>query len=115
MGALGVVELERPSQRFEHALGSAAEVSAFESRVIRDAHAGQDGDFLTAQSGNPAAAVGRQSCLLGRDPGAAGEEELADLLLWLHEPSVKTAVAVWETLPVPLSTGAPTFAPSALG
>ena len=85
MGALGVVELERPSQCLQHALGGAAHVAAFQARVVRDAHAGQDGDLFAAQAGNATGAVGRQPGLLGRDPGAAGGEELADLRLRLHE------------------------------
>jgi hypothetical protein len=85
VGAFGVVELECAGQRFEHAVGGAADVSAFESRVVGDAYAGQDGDLLTAQSRNTATAVRRQPHLLGGDPGAAGGEELADLLLCLHE------------------------------
>ena len=85
MGALGVVELERAGQCLQHALGGAAHVSAFQARVVRDAHAGQDRDLLAAQSGNATSAVGRQPGLLGRDPGAAGGQELTDLLLRLHE------------------------------
>ena len=85
MGALGVVELERPGQRLQHALGGAAHVSAFQARVVRNAHAGQDRDLFAAQSGDATGTVGRQPGLLGRDPGAAGGEELPDLLLGLHE------------------------------
>ena len=70
MGALGVVELERPGQCLKHALGGAAHVSAFQARVVRNAHAGQDRDLLAAQAGNATSAVGRQPGLLGRDPGA---------------------------------------------
>ena len=84
VGALGVVELERPGQCLQHALGGPAHVSALQARVVRHAHAGQDGDLLAAESGNAATAVGAQPRLLGRDPGAAGGEELADLLLGLH-------------------------------
>src|SRR4051812_44903870 len=85
MGALGVVELERAGQRVQHALGGAAHVSALQAGVVRDAHAGQDGDLLAAQSRNAATAVRRQPDLLGGDPGAAGGEELPDLLLGVHE------------------------------
>jgi hypothetical protein len=89
VGAFGVVELERPGERFEHAVGGAGDVSAFQARVVLDADAGQGGDLLAAQPRNAATAVGRQPCLLGRDPGAAGGEELADLLLGLHEAQVR--------------------------
>src|SRR5205823_5369791 len=101
--ALGVVELERAGQRLQHAVRDAADVTALEAGVVRDADAGQDGDLLAAQSGNAAAAVGDQPRLLGGDPGAAGGEEVADLLLGLHAPSVDPAPSAWETLPVPLS------------
>src|SRR6266540_4333182 len=111
---LGVVELERPSQCLQHALGDPAHVSALQAGVVRSADAGQDGDLLATESGNAATAVGGQPRLLGRDPGAAGGEELADLLLRLHASSVDPARAAWGTLPVPLSTGTPTFARSAL-
>jgi hypothetical protein len=40
VGALGVVELERPGQCLQDALGGAAHVSAFKARVVLDAHAG---------------------------------------------------------------------------
>ena len=114
MRALGVVELKRPSQCFEHAVGDSVDVAALQAGVVRDAHTGQDGDLLAAEPGNAATAVGGQPRLLGRDPGAAGGEELADLLLGLHVPSVDPAVRPWGTLPVPLSTGTPIFARSAL-
>ena len=115
MGALGVVELKRASQCLQHALGGSAHVAALQPRVVRDADAGQDGDLLAAQPGNAAAAVRRQPGLLGRDPGAAGGEELADLLSWFpRETSVDQARSAWESLPVPLSTGTPTVPESAL-
>ena len=82
VGALGVVELQRPGQCLQHALGGAAHVAAFQARVVLDAHAGQDGDLFAAQSGNATSTVGRQPGLLGRDPGAAGGQELTDLRPW---------------------------------
>src|SRR4051795_1900925 len=105
VGALGVIELERAGQRVQHALGGAAHVSALQAGVVRDAHAGQDGDLPAAQSGNAATAVRRQPHLLGGDPGAAGGEELADLLLGVHGIQRRPGCARLGTLPVPLSTG----------
>jgi hypothetical protein len=64
VGALGVVQLKRLSQCFEHAVGRAADVSALQARVVRDAHAGQHRDLLTTQSRHPTSAVGRQPRLL---------------------------------------------------
>jgi hypothetical protein len=46
VGALCVVELQRASQRLEHAVGRPGQVAALQARVVRDAHAGQDGDLL---------------------------------------------------------------------
>jgi hypothetical protein len=114
VGALGVVELKRASQRREDALGDPVHVSALKAGVVRSAHTGQNGDLLATESRNAATAVGGQSRLLGRDPGAARREELADLLLAVHAPSVDPPTHAWETLPVPLSTGTPTFSRSAL-
>ena len=50
MSALGVVELERPSQRLQHAPRDPAHVSALQAGVVRNADAGQDSDLLAAQS-----------------------------------------------------------------
>jgi hypothetical protein len=88
MGALGVVELERPSQRIEHAVGDPVRVAALQTRVVGNAHARQDGDLLPAQPRDPTTPVRLQTRLLRCDPGAPGGEELADLLLGLHAASV---------------------------
>ena len=109
VGALGVVELQGLSQCFEDALGGSAEVSAFETGVVGDADAGEDGDLFATQPGNAATAVAVQPRLLGRDLSAPGGEELADLVLRLHAASVDRRRAAWETRAVPLSTGTPTF------
>ena len=85
VGAFGVVELERSGQCLQHALGGAAHVSAFKAGVVLDAHAGQDGDLFAAQPRDATSAVGRQPGLLGRDPAAAGGQELSDLGLGLHD------------------------------
>ena len=61
MGALGVVELERSSQRVEHAVGDPIRIAALQAGVVRNAHAGQNGDLLAAQPGNAATAVGAQT------------------------------------------------------
>ncbi|NYG19912.1 hypothetical protein BJY17_000659 [Agromyces hippuratus] len=60
MGGLGVVELQRPGQGFEHGVGCPGEAAALETRVVVDAHTGEHRHLFTAQSRNPAiAAVGR--------------------------------------------------------
>jgi hypothetical protein len=114
VSALGVVELERSGQRLQHAFGDAAEVSAFQAGVVRNADAGQDSDLFAAQAWNASRTVGRQARLLRRDRGAAGGEELLDLLPRIHETSLDPGTGGWETLPVALSTGAPTVTRSAL-
>ena len=114
VSALGVVELERSGQRLQHAFGDAAQVSAFQTRVVRNADAGQDSDLFTTQAWDAPRAVGRQASLLRRYRGAAGGEELLDLLPRIHETSLDLDTGGWETLPVALSTGTPTFTRSAL-
>ena len=84
VAALGVVELQRPGERFQDALGDPVNVTALQAGVVRDAHAGQDGDLLAAQSGDAATAVGGQPGLVRGDPGPARGEELADLFLGVH-------------------------------
>ena len=72
MGSFGLVELQRPHEPFEDALGDAGGVAAFELGVVLDADPGEQSHLLTAQSGHPAvSAVGRQSGLLGGDPRSA--------------------------------------------
>src|SRR3954471_23515565 len=85
MRALGLVEPERSGQRLQHALGDAAEVSAFQPGVVLNADAGQDSDLFTTQAWDAPRTVGRHACLLGSDRGAAGGEERLDLLLRLHD------------------------------
>ena len=105
VGTLGVVELERPRQCLQHALRDPAHISALQAGVVRNAHAGQDGDLLPAEPGHAATAEGDQPRLLGRDPGTARRQEVSDLLFRVHEISVDAAPRHWGTLPVALSTG----------
>src|SRR5207249_7138567 len=97
-------ELQRAGQCLQHALRDPAHVSTLEAGVVRHAHPGQDSDLLPTEPGHAATAVGAHPCLLGRDPRAAGGQELAGLLLGVHEISVNPAARLWGTLPVPLST-----------
>src|SRR4051795_12527072 len=85
VSALGVVELERSRQRLKHAFGDAAQVSAFQAGVVRNADAGQDSDLFAAQARDASRTVGRHACLLGGNRGAAGGQELLDLLPGLHD------------------------------
>src|SRR5439155_16835252 len=87
------------------ALGDPAHVAALQAGVIGNAHTGQHGGILAAEPGHAARAVGAQPRLLGRDPGTARREEVADHLLRVHEISVDLAARLWETVPVALPTG----------
>ena len=50
MGALGLVELQRPRERLEHGVGDTARVAALEPRVVVDADAGEQRDLFPAQA-----------------------------------------------------------------
>ena len=83
---LGLVELQRPRERLEDGVGDTAHVAALEPGVVVDADAGEQRDLLAAQARNaPRAAEGGQTRLFGRDPGAPGGQELADLVLGVHD------------------------------
>ena len=87
VGAFGLVELQRPGERFEDAGRGAGDLAALEPGVVLDAEPGEGGDLAAPQSGHPAAAGGREADLVGGDAGAAGGEELAHLLARLSTPS----------------------------
>jgi len=85
----GVVELEGVTEAVEDAVGDAADVAAFQPRVVLDADACQERYLLAAQSGDAAVrAVHGQPRLLRREPRASGREELAYLVLRVHEGTV---------------------------
>ena len=110
--ALGVLEVQRVGERVEDALGGAAEAAALHAHVVVDRDAGEHGDLLAAQPCDPTvAAVRRQPGLLGRDPGAAGAEEVTDLRAQVHgghAPTVgRPARRGWEALAVPGTTVTP--------
>src|SRR5206468_9257890 len=101
----GVIELERARQRLQHTLGDPAHVSALQAGVVRNAHAGQDGNLLAAEPGHSATAEGDQPRLFGSDPRAARPQEVSDLFFRVHEISVYPAAPHWGPPPVGLSTG----------
>jgi hypothetical protein len=88
---LGLVELERASERLENALRNAARVASLEPRVVVDADPGEERDFLSAEARNATViAVPAQARLLRRDLGAPRGQELANLAPRVHRPSVAT-------------------------
>ena len=104
VGALGVVELERPGECLQHALRGPAHVSPLQARVVRNAHAGEDGDLFAAEPGHAA------SCRRSATPPAQGvirarrEVRNSRISFFVStRPSVDPAVRSWGTLPVALS------------
>jgi len=87
---LGLVELQRLGERFEHRLGDAAEVAALEPCVVVGRDARQERDLLATEAlhASWAGAVGAQSRLFRSDPGATRGEELADLASRVHASTV---------------------------
>jgi hypothetical protein len=92
MRALGVVELQSPGQRVEHALRRSLQVAALQARVVLDGHARQLGHLGPAQARHPTTADGGQAGLLGRDPGPPRRQELAHLAPVVHAGHATTAV-----------------------
>ena len=112
VGALGLVELQRPRQRLQDAGRGAGDLPTLETGVVLHAQAGQRRDLAAAQSLHAAAAGGRQPDLLRGDAGAAGGEELAHVVSVVHDvetrPVQSRPVAMKGALSVHPSTGTPT-------
>ena len=88
---LGLVELQRPDERLQHAVRDALCVAALQPGVVLGAHAGEQGDLLAAQPGNaPLTAEGGQARLLRRDLAPPGDQELAQLLPGVHEKKARS-------------------------
>ena len=109
VGALGVVELERSGQRFEHALGGAAHVAVFQARVVLVAHAGQDRDLLAAQSGDATGAVVGHPACSGVIRARREVRNSRNSCLVSTKASLDPAPRAWESLRVALSRGTTTF------
>ena len=83
---LRLVELERPAHAIEHLFGDAAPIAALEARVVLDADARQQRDLFAPQPLDATRSpVRRQPRARRGQPGAAGGEELADLLVGVHD------------------------------
>jgi len=85
MELLGLVELQRSSQRVQHAVGDASDIAPLEARVVVDAHTGQHRHLFSAQTRDAAMAVpGRQSGLRRCQLGPPGCQELPNLASMVH-------------------------------
>jgi hypothetical protein len=85
VGPLSLVQLQRPGEGVQDAVGDAVQVPSLHLGVIVDAHSGQQRHLLAAQAGNPpVAAVGGQAGLLGSDPGPPGSQEVPNLGAVVH-------------------------------
>ena len=104
MVTLGLVELQGVDDAVQDVVGDAADVAALEARVVLDADPGEHRDLLAAQAFDATVgAVDGKAGLLRGDLGAAGGEELADVVLGGHASTVRRP-AMWESLLVPLTT-----------
>src|SRR5207248_10213657 len=75
--ALHGVQAQGAGDGVQDGFGEVEGAALFQADVVIDADAGQQGEFLAAQAGDPSpAAVVRQSQLLGPQPGPSGAEEL---------------------------------------
>ena len=93
VSALGVVELQRASQRLEDAVRGPGEVAALEAGVVGGAHAGEDGDLLAAQPGHAARSVVGQADVGSFDLGSPRGQEFADLAAGVHAPNLPRSSA----------------------
>jgi len=94
VGPLGLIELQRIGECFQHALRHPVQVAALQPGVVVDAHSGEHCDFLPAQPGHPpVTAVGRQTCPFRGDPGPPGDQEVANLIPVVHDHDAIGAAA----------------------
>ena len=92
--AFGLVELQRPGERFQDAGRGAGDLAPLEAGVVLDAQTCQGRDLAAPQSRNSSAPGGRKPGLVQGDAGAAGGEELTHLL-----PNVMAVVHALERRP----------------
>jgi hypothetical protein len=91
MGALGVVELERVGEHFEHAIRYPGRVATLEAPVVVDADPGQRGHLLAAEARHLAPAEGAQPGLLRRHVRTPARQELRELIRRIHVVKPKPA------------------------
>ena len=94
VGPLCLIELQRIGECFQHAFRYPVEVAAFQPGVVVDAHAGEQRNFLPAESGHPpVATICRQTCLVRGDLGPPGDQEVANLIPVVHDHDAICAAA----------------------
>ena len=84
MGAFGVVEAQRVSERVEDLIGGAGGVPALQAFVVLDAHTCEGGDLFASQAGHAPLTVAREAGLVGRDLRSPGGQELRELVRGVH-------------------------------
>src|SRR4051812_23907469 len=81
MRPLDLVELEGPSDGLDDVVGGAADAASLELRVVLDADPGQHRHLFASKAADAtSSAVGTQTGLRRGDAGAAGGQELSDLV-----------------------------------
>ena len=81
MGPFGVVELQRPGDSVDDALGDSGRIAALELGVVLARNAGQQGNLVATQACDPSALapVRGQPSLLRADSGPSRGQERLDL------------------------------------
>ena len=92
VAAFDRAEPQRVHERGEDDIGCPAHISALQLGVVVETHGRQNGDLLPTQPGHPteAAEVGQADVAWG-EAGAAGDEELLDVLLGLRAAHTEEA------------------------
>ena len=81
-----LVELQRVGKGLEDTVGDTAEVAPLQPDVVLDAHSGEEGHLLAAESLDPTIpAPSRQAGLLWGDPSPTRHQEVPNLLLDVHD------------------------------
>ncbi|GAA0919189.1 hypothetical protein GCM10009559_01140 [Pseudonocardia zijingensis] len=85
---LDVIQVENTCERPEDLGGGGLVASALEPHVVVDADAGEHGDLLAPQPGDPAALSGRDAGLFGRDERPPGAQVVTEPVALVHESHV---------------------------
>lgn len=93
VGALRLIEVWRPAERFECGVGRVVEITALHPRVVLDTHAGELRNFGATRLRNPRGTVGPQADLFGFRLRSTCGQELPDLVTATHEPNARGMTA----------------------